>query len=433
MNPNYVKTQIAGAAGQLDGIKGLENFGEEPKEDTNNWQPRIGFAYDLRGDGKDVIRGGWGVYQDVGYTNSNVLFPAIDATGIGSGVVFNVDNPAGIRNAGRQLLSGRPADLEHRQPEPGEPQLAAAHRPVPRSAPADAVHAADGVRLVARADDQHGGHGRLRAQRRSRSQHASASEHRPVGQPAAPRRLAFLDLQPNAAGTRAAISGAESKYTGLIFGFKRRMYNGFDFTATYTLADAKSKIGTAADELNSNNLQDATLLFDDPKIYGPTSRTDARHSGTIAAIIQAPWGITVSPLFIFRSALPVSIIEGLDLNLNGELNDIPATAYAFDGVGNAPKDLGTCETWNCGRGAKRTQFNLRVSKAFHLFGSSRIEAIAEVFNLFNAKNPDGFLNPDRRLLGDGTANPNFLQPTEYAGDFQNGEQRLAQFGFRFSF
>ena len=55
-------------------------------------------AWDVRGDGSDVIRAGWGVYQDVGYTNANVLFPAIDATGIGSGVIFNVDNPDGIRN-----------------------------------------------------------------------------------------------------------------------------------------------------------------------------------------------------------------------------------------------------------------------------------------------------------------------------------------------
>ena len=35
------------------------------------------------------------------------------------------------------------------------------------------------------------------------------------------------------------------------------MTNGFDFTATYTLAEAKSTIGTAVDELNANNLQDA--------------------------------------------------------------------------------------------------------------------------------------------------------------------------------
>ena len=93
-----MKVQAAGAAGLLNGIRGMENFGQEPKDDTNNLQPRIGFAYDLRGDGRDVIRGGWGIYTDVGYTNSNVLFPAVDATGIGSGTVFNVDEPAGIRN-----------------------------------------------------------------------------------------------------------------------------------------------------------------------------------------------------------------------------------------------------------------------------------------------------------------------------------------------
>src|SRR5581483_4065948 len=64
-NPNFVKVQAAGAAGQLAGIKGLENFGKSPKDDTNNWQPRLGLAYDVRGDGKDVVRVGWGIYQDV--------------------------------------------------------------------------------------------------------------------------------------------------------------------------------------------------------------------------------------------------------------------------------------------------------------------------------------------------------------------------------
>ncbi len=54
------------------------------------------------------------------------------------------------------------------------------------------------------------------------------------------------------------------------------------------------------------------------------------------------------------------------------------------------KDIGECKTYNCGRGAKRTQFNLRGSKRFTLHGSMRIEAIAEVFNLFNAKNPNTF-------------------------------------------
>ena len=60
------------------------------------------------GNGRNVIRGGWGVYTDFGYTNSNVLFAAIDAAG-GHGQVFFVNNPAGIRKAGRHRSSA-PAD-----------------------------------------------------------------------------------------------------------------------------------------------------------------------------------------------------------------------------------------------------------------------------------------------------------------------------------
>ena len=51
LNPNFVIMQNAGKAGQLAGIKGLENFGQDPKNDTNNWQPRLGFAYDVTGNG----------------------------------------------------------------------------------------------------------------------------------------------------------------------------------------------------------------------------------------------------------------------------------------------------------------------------------------------------------------------------------------------
>ena len=153
------------------------------------------------------------------------------------------------------------------------------------------------------------------------------------------------------------------------------MMNGVDFTASYTLADAKSTIGTAGDELNQNNLQDATLLYDDPRVFGPNSRTDARHQGTVAAVLQMK-GFTIAPIFLFRTALPVSITEGLDTNGNSENNDIPAKAYQFDGVGNAPKEIGDCKTWNCGRGAPRTQMNLRVSHSFRLYGRSRVEAPA---------------------------------------------------------
>lgn len=428
-NPNFVKVQAAGAAGLLSGIKGLENFGKDPQEDRNNIQPRLGFAFDVRGNGRDVIRGGWGIYQDMGYTNANVLFAAIDATGIGSGSIFNVDDAAGIRNPdGSFYRVGQPISNIASQNQAGSGSLPLIGQWVdPRlevpytrqlsfgwshQLAASTVFSADFVRNDGRD---------LNVRPRINT--------RPVGQPAAPRRLTFLGLQPSAGGTRPAVSVGRSEYTAMILGLKRRMLNGIDFSASYTLAEANSTIGTAGDELNSNNLQEAELLYDDPRVFGPTSRTDARHQGTIAAVLQIK-GFTVSPIFLFRSALPVSIVEGVDLNRNGELNDLPAKAYQFDGVGNAPKEIGDCETWNCGRGAPRRSMNLRVSKAFRLIGTTRIEAIGEIFNVFNAKNPAGFRT--RRLVG-GVPDPNFLQPSEYSGDFQNPEQRVGQIGFRFTF
>ena len=96
-NPNFVALQAAGLAGRFT-TPGMEDWGKSPREDRNNVQPRAGFAYDIGGNGKDVIRGGWGIYQDFAYTNANVLFAAVDASGQGNGPVFSIDDPDGIQN-----------------------------------------------------------------------------------------------------------------------------------------------------------------------------------------------------------------------------------------------------------------------------------------------------------------------------------------------
>jgi hypothetical protein len=426
-NPNYVKIQAAGTAGQLAGIKGLENAGKDPKEDKDNIQPRIGMAWDLRGDGKDIIRAGWGIYMDMGYTNSNGLFAAFDAQGA-FGTVLNVSDANGIRNPdGSFYRIGQPISniSSQNQADPNslpyygqwvDPLL---EQPYTRQTAIGWSHQIN-PSTVFTADF-------VRSDGRNLNSRPRLNVYIPGTRT---RRFAFLGLQPNALGTRPGISQAESEYMAGIFGLKRRLTNGVDFTATYTLAEAKSHLGNGSDELNANNLQDAYQLYDDPKSYGPTGRTDARHSGTLAGVFLVK-GVTISPIFLFRSPLPVAITEGIDRNQNSERNDIPDKAYQFDGVGNPPKEIGDCETWNCGRGAWRTQLNLRVSYTFALYGNARLEAIGEVFNLLNAMNPAAFVTS--RLLGTGAPNSNFMQPTEYSGDFQNPEQRVGQIGFRFSF
>jgi hypothetical protein len=436
-NPNYLLAQQLGAAGRFANVVGYENFGKTPKDDTNNWQPRFGGVWDVRGNAKDLVRAGWGIYTDFGYTNSNVLFPAADASGSQFGTIFTASNTAGLQNAdtsfyrvGQPLtnlasqneagglpLFGQWVDPRLEQPETMQSSVGWSHELAANTVlTADYVHI-DGKNL------------NIRPRLNTRIDGGA-------------RRFADIAFSPNSSATRAAISRGKSEFDGLILGVRRRLSRGVDFTGSYTLSKGVSTIGTAGDELDSRYILDATNPFDDPRMLGPNRRTDARHRITASATMQLPMGFRVAPILIYRSALPVYQGEGVDLNLDGELNDLPARALAFDGFDSngvvKTKDIGPCTTINCGRGAAFSQLNIRVSRTFPLFGHANVEAIGEVFNLFNAINPANIESTISsvvqtvRLVG-GVANPTYMQPTRFAGDFQQPEQRVGQIGFRFTF
>jgi hypothetical protein len=94
--------------------------------------------------------------------------------------------------------------------------------------------------------------------------------------------------------------------------------------------------------------------------------------------------------------------------------------------------LGACTTVNCGRGPYQQSLNIRLQKSFALKGPARIDAIGEIFNVFNAVNPSGF-RARANVPSTGAADPALLQPTTFSGDFRRPEQRLGQIGFRFTF
>ena len=435
-NPNYVLAQQLGAAGRFANVIGYENFGKSPADDKDNFQPRVGIAWDVRGDAKDLIRAGWGIYTDFGYTNSNVLFPAADASGSRFGTVFTATNTSGLRNpdgsfyrvgqplsnlasqneAGGLPLFGQWVDPRLEQPETRQLSLGWSHEVA-----ANTVVTADYVRIDGR-------HLNVRPRLNVR-----------IG---GVRRFGDIAFSPNSSATRAAISRGKSEYDGLILGLRRRLTNGVDFTGSYTLSRGRSTIGTAGDELDTRYVQDATNPFDDPRMLGPNRRTDARHRITASATLQLPMQFRVAPIFIYRSALPVYLGEGVDLNADGEINDLPERAVAFDGFDDngvaRVKDIGACSTINCGRGAAFSQLNLRVSRTFRIGSRMNLEAIGELFNLFNAINPNNFertvssVVQTVRLVG-GAENSNYMQPSRFAGDFQQPEQRVGQIGFRFTF
>jgi hypothetical protein len=103
------------------------------------------------------------------------------------------------------------------------------------------------------------------------------------------------------------------------------------------------------------------------------------------------------------------------------------------------KEIGPCETVNCGRGAPLSQLNLRVSKAIRIRSGMNVEVFGEVFNLTNEINPAfnvGAASSGALFAGSFTSprpNTSFMKPNAFAGDTGQPEQRVGQIGFRFTF
>ncbi len=76
--------------------------------------------------------------------------------------------------------------------------------------------------------------------------------------------------------------------------------------------------------------------------------------------------------------------------------------------------------------------DLRLARPLYSQNGKKVSLSAEVFNLFNAKNPSIPLTT-QRLSPSGVPLASFMQPTAFAGDFQQPEQRVGQIGFRLTF
>jgi hypothetical protein len=385
----------------------------------------------VRGDGRDIIRGGWGIYTDFGYTNSNALTASLDAEG-GGGIVFSTPTVmSGLRKLDGTLFHFNDplTSIAHLNtvdpnlpPSAGEVVSPLLEQPFTYQTSIGWSHEL-GASTGLRADY-------VRVQGRDLNVRV-----RPNTIVNGTRLLQDVGIQPNDINFKTAVSKGRSEYHALIVGLRRRMSHGVDLNTAYTLSKATSDVGTAYDEIAQNLIQDVAEPFS-PEQMAPSSRTDSRHQISVSAILQAPWAFHIAPIFLYRSALPIHTYEGVDVNADGNVNDITPVAYRYTGLSDSNvatfEQTGPCKTVNCSRRAGFSQLNLRVSRSFRLGGTARVEAIGEMFNLFNAKNPS-FALTQRRIAANGTLNSGFMQPSAFAGDVGQPEQRIGQIGFRFTF
>jgi hypothetical protein len=211
-------------------------------------------------------------------------------------------------------------------------------------------------------------------------------------------------------------SEARSSYHGLHLSFLQRPVGWGYYRVSYTLSRARNNVG----EFFFSSPIDP---YDLDKDWG-RSDDDQRHRVVVHAAVNTPrepgstlWthlshGFQLSGTLQAYSSLPLNITSGVT---------------TVQGTAGRPIVNGEFIPRNAGEGPDFLTINLRLSRTFPLGGRSRLEALAEVFNLTNRENVVAMNGNFGSGAYPANPSPTFGQATAV------GDPRSVQLGLRFSF
>jgi hypothetical protein len=209
-------------------------------------------------------------------------------------------------------------------------------------------------------------------------------------------------------------SSGRAFYDGLTLEIHRRFTGRASFNASYTLSKAIDEVTDFNTDFSAN---DQTNL----RAERALSSFDQRHKFAVYASIQTPrrlGDLTLTPVVRGNSARPFNLLAGFDLNQDRHsTTDRPAFAGRNTGIGP--------DFWT---------FDTRVTRKIAVGEHSRLELIAEGFNVFNRLNFRSVNNVVGNMTGPfnvrGRRNLLPSQPLAFTSAF---EPRRLQFGIRLSF
>lgn len=376
-------------------------FNSQRTTDQNNIQPRAGFAYDVNGDSKYIVRGGYGRYYDEIFqnitlyeywsqSNSPTFFISTVPTFTPAQYAANRDS---IRN---QFAQGFPAGQLLRLTAPDLQQPYADQINVGFSMQPSKTFAFD-LDYVHTSSKQEIHRWRINTAQNVNTRISPAGVFAPS--------LGPILVEGNR---------GHSKYDGVYLTGKVRTSKS-TVIATYAWTDAKN----ISDGFNTqpSDITNANWELD----WGPTPN-DIRHRGTLGAVFQLPAGFQYSTTLQANTGKPISASANLGGLRNAVRATNPATGQQFErnSFRTGPEEI----TGEGGTGGLAFfSWDMRFSKVFK-FGKDRsFEALFEVFNITNHAN----------FNRDDYTNAYTSASFGTASDIVKNSGRQAEFGLRFRF
>lgn len=428
------------------------------KSDWNNWAPRVGFAWDVKGDGRMSVRGGYGMAYERNFGNVtyNVLFnpPQYLVASIDAGVdvpsmPIYVD-PAGpfggVAGVTKTIPGGSLRHVDQNI------ETAYAHF--------WGLSYAQEIRSGLYGKIEYSGSA-------GRKLYDLADPNKP-GAPLVYTGSGGVFERPNTRYTAFNTRGnrGESGYQGVTFTVEGRRFGntGLQFTANYTLSHARDNLSSTFSDWGANYNLGYLDAFDPMLDYG-YAEFDARHRAVVSGIWTLPFGKDATGLtralvgdwqfnFIFsaRSGYPFTLWDctsgyfycmraldpvGIDKKATSgtstgnpnefkllDLSALVPYAGSYTNPLTGTSDFGPYPTTMTKRDAFRGpgywNVDLSISKRVRFGDRYAVQLRAEAYNLFN--HPNLYVRADAADLAS----------TDTITGYKDGNRRL-QLGIKFEF
>jgi len=392
-----------------------------PHDDNKDFSPRVGFAWDMRGNGRHILRGGYGLYFGQTFLNIPLFMiqqqnptifvsvfslsssdPCPPSCVPGTNIAladwrFGVDPLPTIPPPPTQLLpnsTGRIMDPSYRNPYTQQWNIGYAHQLNSYS-----VLEVDFVHVLALRESKTLNVNPIRRFILDASGNEITS--RPLTAAFAAAGVPVLGRIDNEA------SVGRSRYDGMNISYRRRLHNRISVNATYTLSRALAYNGNAAAFRNrSSNHFDYFAPYE----LGPVPN-DTRHRFSMGSVINLPKGFQIAPIMQLESARAYNAIYDTDVLGQGggrgnthaivftsSPTDLKATLNAFGDPTSATsasarkfRDClrsGQCQftSFDSLRGQAFFQLDARITKNFRIKERHNIATFIQFFDLTNRAN-----------------------------------------------